>query len=230
MGAQPNHIKKTDDAFDISTFFTPKITQLSESLNEIVSTADQQLISALPIAKNALQKKESYLTDYKYYDNYNNPPTMNSAKKEYFKNYNSQSYESHSLKLPKELLFPKNQPSHKERFSILQQWKGVVLSLKSDSDGDDIAIVELVDAKNEKYGEREIAELFLTEIPAGDLPYIKPGAVIYWTIGYIDGPGRPRETTSKIRLRRLGAISKHEISEAAKLASKWKSKLGGHKS
>ncbi len=117
-----------------------------------------------------------------------------------------------------ETLFPAPEPtrpvvvlpltSSTERFHLLQLWEGVVQEVREDS-----ILVTLVDQTHRDYPDEE-AELVMAEIPEGDRALVVPGAVLYWSVGYKEGPGQPRERISRIRLRRLPAWNKTDLDRA----------------
>lgn len=95
-----------------------------------------------------------------------------------------------------------------ERFHLLQLWEGVVQEVREDS-----VLVTLIDQTHREYPDEE-AELTMAEIPEGDRDLIMPGAVLYWSVGYKEGPGQPRERVSRIRFRRLPAWNKTDLDRA----------------
>ena len=48
------------------------------------------------------------------------------------------------------------------------------------------------------------------------------GALFYWSIGYEDGPGIPRQRVSRFRLKRLPGLTVREIENAKKNAASFK--------
>lgn len=98
--------------------------------------------------------------------------------------------------------------SNTERFHLLQLWEGVVQEVRGDS-----VLVTLIDQTHLDYPDEE-AEIAMAEIPEGDRHLVVPGAVLYWSVGYREGPGQPRERVSRIRFRRLPAWSKTDLDRA----------------
>jgi len=103
----------------------------------------------------------------------------------------------------------------KEFFRAIQKWEGFVLDV-----GSDTFRARLVSIVGE--GPDQEAEIYLEEVDPDDRPLLQPGAVFYWTIGYLDRPsGRLRAAI--LRFRRLPAWSETELNaarnEAKKLAS-----------
>jgi len=96
-------------------------------------------------------------------------------------------------------------------FDVRQQWEGVVTSM-----GDDEFSVVLRDVSRAEASEYE-AVLSKEEISEDDLPLLKAGAVLYWTIGYKTRAGT-RERVSTIRLRRLPAWSRADIERVKRQA------------
>lgn len=109
---------------------------------------------------------------------------------------------------PIKLVVPPPLTISTERFNLLQLWEGVIEEVR-----DDAILVTLIDQTNRNYPEEE-AEISIAEIPEGDRYLVQLGAVFYWSIGYKEGPGQPRERVSRIRLRRLPAWSKRDIESA----------------
>jgi hypothetical protein len=107
-----------------------------------------------------------------------------------------------------------------ERFHLLQLWEGVVQAITEDG-----LVVTLVDKTNRHYPDEE-ATIPLAEIPEDDYSLLQPGAVLYWSIGYKEGPGQPRERISRIRVRRLPAWSKADIARAHTRAQQLLADLG----
>jgi len=66
-------------------------------------------------------------------------------------------------------------------------------------------------------GQEEEAEFPLEELDPEDLALLEPGAVFYWSIGYLERP-TGRIKMSEIRLRRLPAWTPREIEEAEAVA------------
>jgi|CZKU01.1.fsa_nt_gi hypothetical protein len=96
-------------------------------------------------------------------------------------------------------------------YDVRQQWEGVVTSIG----GDEFSVV-LRDLVREDALEYE-AVLSAEEISEDDLPLLKEGAVLYWTIGYKTRAGT-RERVSTIRFRRLPTWSRADIARTQKRA------------
>lgn len=105
-------------------------------------------------------------------------------------------------------LYPRIRAKHQDSFIALQKWEGVVLQVM-----EEYFLARLIDLTNE--GPDEEAELPIEEISQEDLDLVKPGAVFYWSIGYLDRCSGQRTRASVIRFRRLPAWNSEEI-EAAK--------------
>jgi len=95
-----------------------------------------------------------------------------------------------------------------EVFNLLQRWDGIVQSVDVES-----VRAIIYDRTNQDNPEEGVV-LELAEIPPEDLHLAKPGAVFYWSIGYVEGPGTPRQRVSRIRFRRLPEWTKRELSDA----------------
>jgi len=81
-------------------------------------------------------------------------------------------------------------------FDLRQQWEGVVTRI----DYDEFSVV-LRDTAKVHAPEYE-AVLSKEEVPEEDLVLLKPGAILYWTIGYETTRTGQRKRVSSIRLRR----------------------------
>lgn len=101
-----------------------------------------------------------------------------------------------------------------ERFQLLQLWLGVVQEIADDS-----VVVTLFDQTNRQYPEEDVT-ISLSEIPEHDLPLLQPGSVLYWSIGYREGQGQPRERFSRIRARRLPVWNENDLERSRVNAQK----------
>jgi hypothetical protein len=100
---------------------------------------------------------------------------------------------------------------HVNRMISLQKWHGYVLSVLDNS-----IWVRLIDLTNN--GPDEETEISLEEITEEDWDLIKPGAIFYWSIGYLDLYSGQRLRTSVIRFQRMPAWRDEEIRAAHKEA------------
>lgn len=108
-------------------------------------------------------------------------------------------------------------PKTQEFFRAIQKWEGHVI----EADGD-IFLARLVPIVGE--GTEQEAEIYIEEVDQGDRMLIAPGAVFYWSIGYLDRPsGRLR--ASILRFRRLPVWTKPELQSAEAAAARLKSLL-----
>jgi hypothetical protein len=99
------------------------------------------------------------------------------------------------------------QPNGHERFQAIQKWEGHVISV-----GGETFTVQLRPLVGEGAVQQE-AEIYLEDIDSSDRFLIKPGAVFYWSIGYLDRPsGRLR--ASILRFRRLPTWTEQELKQA----------------
>lgn len=90
------------------------------------------------------------------------------------------------------------------RFIALQKWEGYVLRI-----GEETFTARLLDLKNR--GLEEEAEIYRSEVTEEDRLLLQPGAIFYWSIGYLDHYSGQRFNTGLIRFRRLPGFSKQEI-------------------
>jgi hypothetical protein len=101
-------------------------------------------------------------------------------------------------------------PIVREFFQAIQKWEGYVVAV-----GQDTFRALLIPIKGE--GPDQEAEVYIEEVAQDDRALIEPGAVFYWSIGYLDRPsGRAR--ASVIRFRRLPVWTKHELGNAKREA------------
>lgn len=83
----------------------------------------------------------------------------------------------------------------RERFIVRQKWEGYVLDVRKDTF---LASLSSITGDDESLE----AEIYLEEINEEDLDLLRPGAVFYWSIGYLVKP-TVRYAADFIRFRRL---------------------------
>lgn len=116
------------------------------------------------------------------------------------------------IDLGQRLLAPPPLEASRKFFRAIQKWQGYVIDL-----GEDKFTARLVPIVGE--GPDQEAEIYVEEIDRDDRALIEPGAVFYWSIGYLDGPsGRLR--ASVIRFRRLPVWTGLELQNAEAEAAK----------
>ena len=125
------------------------------------------------------------------------------------------SNKSLSDKVPKTLLSSRFMAPLTGKFSLLQLWEGRIVQCR-DSEFDAI----ITDKTNLDFPD-EFVTIDVSEITPDDFPLVKEGAVFYWSVGYLDYPGRGRIKGSKIRFRRLKGWTKKEIEYAKGTAKKF---------
>lgn len=108
---------------------------------------------------------------------------------------------------PAPVVFLKRVPSIQDRFFLLQKWEGAILQVLEDS-----FLARLVDLTSG--GPDEEAEFPLEEISEADRSLVEPGAIFYWSIGYIDSIRGQRTRASVIRFRRLPIWKPEELEKA----------------
>jgi len=119
------------------------------------------------------------------------------------------------IKLNDFLLSRPSAPQTKEFFRAIQKWEGYVLDV-----GPDTFRARLISIVGE--GPDQEAEIYLEEVDPDDQGLVQPGAVFYWSIGYLDRPsGRLRAAI--LRFRRLPAWSEAELNAARSEAKKLES-------
>jgi hypothetical protein len=100
----------------------------------------------------------------------------------------------------------------RELLISLQSWEGVVLEVDETS-----FVVRLIDVGGE-HADEEVT-LSQDELSEFDLELLEPGAILYWTIGYLQRVRGARERVSRIRLRRLPAWTEGQLKEARESAA-----------
>ncbi len=100
-------------------------------------------------------------------------------------------------------------------FKLLQLWEGRIVEVRN-AEFDAI----IVDKTNPDFID-ELVILDIEEISPDDLPLLRIGSVFYWSIGYLDYPGRGRTRESKIRFRRLRGWSEKEINESKRVGKRF---------
>jgi hypothetical protein len=100
----------------------------------------------------------------------------------------------------------------RERFDVLAQWEGVVLST-----GDDSFVARLSDLSG-KHPEEE-AEFDIQDVSDADHALLGAGASFYWILGYHTRPNGQRVRESVLRFRRLPMWTSQEIEAARKWAA-----------
>lgn len=107
-------------------------------------------------------------------------------------------------------------PSRQPYFRVYQAWEGTVHEVLLDSFN--ARMRDLTDSDRPD----EIVEMFVEDVDENDIPLLRPGAVFYWNIGYLEGRGFPRQRTSRVTFRRIprllasatSALSVEEIRDA----------------
>ena len=117
------------------------------------------------------------------------------------------STEGSRLQLGDLALSPPRTTPFKEYFKAIQKWEGKVISLSGDTFK--ATLSALVGDKVDQE-----AEIYVEDVTPDERPYIEPGAVFYWSIGYLERPsGRRRE--SVLRFRRLPTWTSDEVQKKA---------------
>jgi len=100
------------------------------------------------------------------------------------------------------------------KYRLLQLWDGRVRNVKSNE------FEAIISDKTNPNLPDEIVTIDIEELSPDDLPLAKPGSVFYWSIGYVDLPGRGRSRESKIRFRRLQGWTEKELERAKETAAR----------
>src|SRR5271165_2263995 len=110
-------------------------------------------------------------------------------------------------------------PALSQAFKVLQQWEGTVLSRNGDQ------FEALVRDAIEKQRPEERATIKIDEVTEDDRLLIMPGAIFFWTIGYLIRKSG-RSTSSVIRFRRLPQWSSFELERANQKSHEFEYILG----
>ncbi len=123
----------------------------------------------------------------------------------------SDSFDINQSFIPPQLfLEPFPPPSFTDSFKAIQKWEGYVIEVYEET-----FLARLIPILGE--GADQEAEIYIEEVEPVDQVLIEPGAVFYWSIGYLDKPsGRHRD--SYIRFRRLPAWTRRELKAAREKA------------
>jgi hypothetical protein len=116
---------------------------------------------------------------------------------------------SHAFHISAGQLFslPPLQDVTREYFQAIQKWEGQVTSI-----GEDSFRAQIRPIVGEGTAD-QVAEIYINDVAESDRLLIEPGAIFYWSIGYLDRPsGRLR--ASILRFRRLPTWTKQEIERA----------------
>lgn len=103
----------------------------------------------------------------------------------------------------------------KGRYKLLQMWEGRVVSVQKET------FDAIIENKTHPEFPDELVTIEIEEISQDDIKLVTEGAVFYWSVGYLDYPGRGRSRESKIRFRRLKGWTQAEIQEAKKVGKEF---------
>lgn len=78
----------------------------------------------------------------------------------------------------------------------------------------DTFVARLKSIKGDSGQKETEAKIFIEDVPQNDREYIEPGAVFYWSIGYLDKRSGQRMRGSIIRFRRLTSWTKKDTASA----------------
>ncbi len=107
-----------------------------------------------------------------------------------------------------------------DAFEALQKWEGTVLEVGKKS-----FTARLVDIRNDDEPDEE-GEILLEEVSPADMALVAPGAVFYWTIGYMTAGSGQKRRVSQIRFRRLPVWTERDIEATRRRASDFRELLG----
>jgi hypothetical protein len=106
-----------------------------------------------------------------------------------------------------------------QKFIPLSRREGVVLEVRQDEFD-----ARLVDLDGD---ESDLDATFaIEELSPVDVPLLRPGAVFYWTIGYLDNQVRRRTRVSDLRFRRLPYVEARGLMDAEAEADQIRRELG----
>lgn len=107
----------------------------------------------------------------------------------------------------------------KERAVSLQKWEGVVTEVEKD-----IFNARLLDLTDDN--PEEEADFSIEEVSEDDRKLLKPGAVFYWSLGYLTTGTGQVIRTSIVKFRRLPAWTETEVKKAQEQAAKIRRTIG----
>jgi hypothetical protein len=101
----------------------------------------------------------------------------------------------------------------------LQSWEGRVVEVCNDS-----FLALLTDLTMP--GTEEQVELDLDEVSPDDSSLVAPGAIFYWSIGYLVEPSGARSRSSQLRFQRLPRWSTKDVAGIADRVEALKARTG----
>jgi hypothetical protein len=107
----------------------------------------------------------------------------------------------------------------KERAVSLQKWEGVVTEVEKD-----IFNARLLDLTDDN--PEEETDFSIEEVSEDDRKLLKPGAVFYWSLGYLTTATGQVIRTSIVKFRRLPAWTETEVKKAQEQAAKIRRTIG----
>ena len=158
-----------------------------DSLSIMQSSEDDTLSSVSEMDENEFQRmwgKESLAKP-----NLANPYETRSEQ------FNGES-SSIEIKFDQPVIAPPPDQEIREYFHARQKWVGYVAEI-----GQETFLATLVPIVGE--GSDLEAEIYLEDVEPSDRDLVEPGAVFYWSIGYLIKPSGNRCRASQIRFRRL---------------------------
>lgn len=111
---------------------------------------------------------------------------------------------------------PKTECIPQRSFKLLQEWFGTVADVNTKT------FTAVISDRTNSDNSKEFVELDLSEVPEDDIKILRPGSLFYWSVGYEDSPGIPRQRVSRIRLQRLPGLTVREILKAEQKAQAFK--------
>lgn len=117
--------------------------------------------------------------------------------------------------IPKVAVAPPILNPLKGKFKLLQLWEGRVVDTR------EAEIDAIITNKTNPNFADELVTIDIMEITPDDFHLVKKGSVFYWSVGFLDYPGRGRARESKIRFRRLKGWTKKEIEHSKNIGKKF---------
>lgn len=96
-------------------------------------------------------------------------------------------------------------------FEPLQEWEGVVREVSKE-----VFTATLLDITARLRHEGEIADFPVADVSEDDRPFLQPGGVFRWLIGYERHPSGVKRRVSSIVFRRLAEWTNHDLLRAEK--------------
>lgn len=174
-------------------------------MNALLKTIDD--FQTLP--DSAYYQASTYLEDVKKPSINNELFISNNLNLVNFTNYGQLDF-SRTAPIPKTDTIPQR------GFKLIQEWFGTVTDVNTKT------FTAVISDRTNTNNSNELVELDLSEVPEDDVKILRAGSLFYWSVGYEDSPGIPRQRVSRIRLQRLPGLTVREILKAEQKAQSFK--------